>query len=272
MNSRAMKSIIKKDITEVTKSTQMMFSMVVVPLLILIVIPALLISFPNFVDFPIGIDQFIQQMVQVMPGYVKSQVSGFGQEKLLIYLLVNYLFGPLFLIIPLMVSTIVAANSFAGEKENKTLEGLLFAPLTDSELFLSKAMAAFIPAILVAFTGFIMFTIVVDSLAYPTFGYILLPNTLWMILILWIVPTISFFGIGVTVIVSTKAKGFQEAQQISGVVILPIVALIIMEATGILFLSNKIVLLMGLIFFILDIILVRIGITLFKGEKIIERT
>ena len=44
-------------------------------------------------------------------------------------MLVNgYLLAPLFLIVPLMVSAVLAADAFAGEKERKTLESLLHLP------------------------------------------------------------------------------------------------------------------------------------------------
>lgn len=272
LNTEALKSIVKKDVTEVSKSTQMMIPMVGVPLVILVAIPALIIISPRVVTIPSGINQYLYQIIDTMPQNIKLTVSGFDRIQLMIYLLVNYLFGPLFLVIPLMVSSIMAANSFAGEKEKKTIEGLLFAPITDTELFLGKSLAAFIPSFLIAVIGFVLYTIVVDILAYPLFGYILLPNTLWLLLVLFLAPTISFFGLAVTVIVSSKARGFQEAQQIAGVVVLPIVAMVIMESVGLLFLSNKIILILGTIFLALDIILIKIGIKLFKGEKILEKT
>ena len=44
-------------------------------------------------------------------------------------MLVNgYLLAPLFLIVPLMVSAVLAADAFAGEKERRTLEALLHLP------------------------------------------------------------------------------------------------------------------------------------------------
>ena len=272
MNTRALKSIIKKDIFEVGKSKQMMIPMIGVPFVILVAIPALIIITPRFITIPTGINQYLFQIIESMPRNVQVMVSSFDRVQLMIYLLVNYLFGPLFLIIPLMVSSIMAANSFAGEKERKTIEGLLFAPITDSELFIGKSLAAFIPSFLITIFGFIIYTIVVNVLAYPLFGYYLLPNTLWILLVMYLAPTISFFGLGITVIVSSKAKGFQEAQQIAGVVVLPIVAMVVMEAAGLLFLNNKLIIIVGTIFLILDIILIKIGIKLFTGEKILART
>ena len=45
-------------------------------------------------------------------------------------MLVNgYLLAPLFLIVPLMVSAVLAADAFAGEKERRTMESLLHLPV-----------------------------------------------------------------------------------------------------------------------------------------------
>jgi ABC-type Na+ efflux pump permease subunit len=41
-----------------------------------------------------------------------------------------------------MVSSVLAADSFAGEKERKTLEALLYTPTTDRELFTAKLLEA----------------------------------------------------------------------------------------------------------------------------------
>ena len=57
-------------------------------------------------------------------------------------MLVNgYLLAPLFLIVPLMVSAVLAADAFAGEKERKTLETLLHLPISDRDLFFAKVLA-----------------------------------------------------------------------------------------------------------------------------------
>ena len=70
--------------------------------------------------------------------------------KALIVLILVYFFAPFYLILPLMVASVIAADSFAGEKERKTLEALLYTPTTDGELFLAKMLSAWTPAVAVA--------------------------------------------------------------------------------------------------------------------------
>ena len=55
-------------------------------------------------------------------------------------LVLGYLLSPLLLVIPLMVSAVLAADAFAGEKERRTLDGLLYLPISDRDLFLAKVL------------------------------------------------------------------------------------------------------------------------------------
>ena len=57
-----------------------------------------------------------------------------------------------------MASSVIASDSFAGEKERKTIEALLATPLSDSELFVGKVLVAFIPAVLVTFASFAVYS------------------------------------------------------------------------------------------------------------------
>lgn len=270
MNFKVVKTIMKKDIKQVRESLQMLIPMIVVPLIIMVMIPSLIVILPRFVELPANFYDVINLMVKQMPPTIKDNILEFNQEKRLIYLVINYFFGLLFLVIPLMVSSIIAANSFAGEKEKGTIEGLLFAPVTDLELYFAKCLASFVPAILVAVFSFLVYTVVIDILTFSIFKTLLLPNILWLTIVFWLTPVVSFFGLGVTVFVSSKVRGYQEAQQISGIIVLPIIALLIMQISGVLFFSGKVIFCIGLLFLILDAILIILGSKLFNGEKILE--
>jgi hypothetical protein len=50
-----------------------------------------------------------------------------------------------------------------------------------------------------------------------------LPTRLWMLIIFWLAPGVAAFGLGVMVRVSARARTSQEANQLGGTVILPLV-------------------------------------------------
>ena len=45
--------------------------------------------------------------------------------QVMIYIMALYFFAPFFLIIPQMASSVIVSDSFAGEKERKTIEAPL---------------------------------------------------------------------------------------------------------------------------------------------------
>lgn len=123
MNKQAVAAIVRKDIREIMQSKQVLIPMIIVPLVILAVLPGLLILAVRFTDIPSNVEDVAGFITRGMPPVVRERFSGLTEKQLPIYLLVNYVFGPLFLVIPLMVSSIIAASSFAGEKERGPSRG-----------------------------------------------------------------------------------------------------------------------------------------------------
>ena len=133
-----------------------------------------------------------------------------------------------------MVSAVLAADAFAGEKERKTLETLLHLPLAERDLFIAKLLTAFIPAVLISWIGFVCFAIVSNAVAWPVMHRVFVPTRLWVVMILWVAPAVAALGLGIMVRVSVRARTSQEANQLGGAVILPLIFLVVGQATGLL--------------------------------------
>ena len=69
-------------------------------------------------------------------------------------LVLNKIMPAFFLLIPVMASSVMAANSFVGEKEKHTLETLLYSPLSLKQLFQSQMLAGFSVGMLVSYISF----------------------------------------------------------------------------------------------------------------------
>ncbi len=76
-----------------------------------------------------------------------AELAGLDERQTWVVLMTGYFLAPFILIFPLMFSTIIASESFAGERERKTIEALVYTPASDGELFLGKMLAAFVPAV-----------------------------------------------------------------------------------------------------------------------------
>lgn len=158
--------------------------------------------------------------------------------------------------IPAMISSTTAAYSFVGEKEKKTLESLLYTPISEKDLFVAKILGPFIASAAVTIFCFICYGIVVDVLTYNIFGKLILPRLNWLIAVFWLSPILSIFAIFFNVYISARVKGFQEAYQLGALIVLPIVVLLYSQLTGLLLLNNIILFLFGLVLLIVSVILI----------------
>ena len=271
MNGRAIKAIVRKDLKVVSQNKGVLIPLIVVPLLFMVALPALAALVPLFeADLGSSLQEF-GAFLEGMPPGLRSELAGLDESQMIVVLLLVYLLAPMYLILPLMVSSVIAADSFAGEKERKTLEALLYTPTTDGELLLAKLLSAWLPAVAVAWGGFILYALVGDIAAWPTMGRLLFPNLMWLILVLWVAPAAAALGLGFTVLVSVRAQGFQDAYQLGAIVVLPIVLLVIGQALGVIYFSPWLVFLLGLVLWAVDAALLWFGGRTFRRTELAER-
>ena len=240
--------------------------------MISVFLPVILGVIPTFaVSQGSGLNGF-ETLIGNLPSHVQQQLAGMTETQVMIYVMAIYFFAPFFLIIPLMASSVIASDSFAGEKERKTIEALLATPISDGELFFGKMLVSFIPSIIVTIGSFIIYTAIFDIIAYGLFnGILLLPTIDWILLIFGLAPTVALASIGLTVMISAKVKGFREAQQISVILLIPVLALVFGQVTGaIIFGPLVIAALIGL-FGLVDFVVFRAGVKLFKREEILTK-
>ena len=265
MNRRAVMAIVRKDLRAVSRSKGVILPLVLVPLVILGLMPALISQLPRLA--PPETMAFLERM----PEGLQAELAGFeGVQRLLVLVLV-YFFAPMYLIVPLMVASVIAADSFAGEKERKTLEALLYTPTTDGELFLGKVLVAWLPALGVALGGFFLYGLVADLVTWPQLRMLLFPNPMWLLLVFWVAPAVAGLGLGTMVLVSSRVRTFQEAYQLGGAVVLPVLFLVVGQVTGLLYLNLPAVALLGLVVWGVDAVLLWYGARTFRRGALIAR-
>nr|WP_154892592.1 ABC transporter permease subunit [Paenibacillus xylanexedens] len=260
-NRQAIKALVRKDIRAITASIQLWLPMLIVPLIIGVTMPAILIWVASRVELrSIGNLGFLLDSLDILStsGQIPELASMATDNHRIVYYLALYMFAPLFLIIPVMASSILTANSFAGEKERKTLEGLLFTPISMDTLFKGKVLAALIPSIILSWITFLIYGIIANILMYPMFGAVMFPNWNWIILVLWVVPSCSLMVILLNVLISAKVRGFQEAYQLGGLIVIPLLALIAGQASGMLLISPVLLLLIGAALLLISLVLLRL--------------
>jgi ABC-type Na+ efflux pump permease subunit len=215
--------------------------------------------------------QDFQALIQNLPQNVQAQLANMTPTQVMIYIMAMYFFSPFFLIIPIMASSVTGADSFAGEKERKTIEALLATPISDTEMLLGKVLVSFIPAMVITLVSFFVYAIIVDVTTFSLFGSLLLPNLVWIIMILGVAPTLALCSVGLTVIISSKVKGFKEAQQISVVLLLPVLGIVFAQISGLMILGPEMLAALIGILALVDIAIFYAGKKLFKREEILAQ-
>lgn len=267
MDWHAIRAVVRKDLTAVRRSKAVLLPMLIVPGLMLVVLPAA-IGFAASHAEPVDVGRFLDSL----PSGAADPILALPQHEQLIVMVMGYLLAPLFLIVPLMVSAVLAADAFAGEKERRTLETMLHLPIRDRDLYVAKVLVSYAPAVAVSWIGFLLFAIVANSVSWGVMHRVFVPTQLWGIMIVWVSPAVAGVGLGVMVRVSAWARTTQEANQLGGAVILPIIFLAMGQATGLLLVDVLVAVAIGAVLWVVAALLMVTGARRFTRDRLASRT
>lgn len=268
MNMRRIMTVARKDLMEVRGNKSVWLPMLIVPVVFMVLMPLFFGFFSDQIQSTSGSDLVELQAFMVrMPPAMMTILEGHTESQQVLIFILGFFMAPMFLILPLMFSSIIAAESFAGEKERKTLEGLLYTPASDQELFLGKVVASASPAILISWISFLVYVIVITLSTNDKMGGAWFPLPGWYPLVFWVAPAIAILGTMFTVLISSRVKTFMEAYQNGAMLVLLVLGLVAGQMTGVLYLGVEAGLLIGAICWGLNFILARMCIRLFKRSR-----
>jgi ABC-2 type transport system permease protein len=265
---RLVRAIVERDLTVVLRSRAVVLPIIILPLILFTVLPVL-----AALGIRSGHESLVElvPLLEALPDHVQRQLGDGPIEERLIRYLFGYQFAPLFLIIPPMVAAVIAADSFAGEKERKTLEALLYTPTTDLELYAAKLIGPWLAAMAVSVAGYFLYAVAVTVAAGPD-GPAAVFTGFWALILLWVGPAVASLALGVLVQVSARVRGFQEAYQLGGAIVLPIVALIVAQLAGVLVIDAGLAILLGAVVWILAAGTLWLGYRSFRRERLLLST
>ena len=268
MNSSAVQAIVRKDLKVVFQNKGVAIPLIVAPVIILVALPGVAALVSGAGD-TIGTDTaWLDKLIQFMPAGLQAALAGYDVAQRLVVFFLVYGAAVMYLLLPLLVVTTIAADSFAGEKERKTLEALLYTPTTDWELLLGKLLSAWLPGLGVAWGGFLLYAVLANLAAWPVMGRLFFPTTMWVILAVWVAPAVAGLGLGAMVLISSRARTFQEANQLAGVVVLPTLMLLGAQVFTVMCFGAWAVALLGLVLWAITAALVWLGMRRFRRSKL----
>lgn len=271
MNWRSIWAIARKDLMEVRQNKAAWAPAIVVPMVFAVIMPIVFIVMPQVIPVEDVQRELgdIDALLKNMPPAMKAIFDGKSLEQMFVIYMAGFLLAPMFLILPLMFSSVVGSDSFVGERERKTLEALLYAPTSDLELFLGKVLAAVLPAIGISWLTYALYALVVNVASFPLFGEVWFPLDSWWPMMFWLTPALAVLGISATVLISSRVKTFMEAYQLSASLVVFVLALVFGQISGVLFLGFGTVLVIGTLVWVVDAVLIYLSVSRFKRSSLV---
>ena len=269
MNWRGVFALALKDLKEVRQNKVAWIPAAIVPMVIILLLPLAFILAPEIFASSPGASAASVQGVHALTGLVPSTMAGelpgrLNEAQKWVVFTTGFVSAPMLLLLPLMFSSIAGADSFVGERERKTLEALLYTPATDGELFLGKVIASVVPALLLTWVSFIVYAVVVNTAGWYIMHRVWFPTAAWWPLMLWVAPAIATLGMAAAVLISSRVSTFMEAYQLTGTLVIIVLALVIAQATGVLSLSVPVTFVVGVAIWAVDAVLVWFSVRLFS--------
>ena len=175
-----------------------------------------------------------------------------------------------FLLMPAYIPLSIATFSIIGEKQARTLEPVLATPIRTVELLSGKAIAALVPGVLAGWVTYVVF-VTLASIVYGPALFGVVTDKSWLVGVFVLGPAVGLSSVVAGVIVSARVNDPRVAQQIGGIIVVPIIAVTLLQATGTLLVGAAGYFTLAVIVFILSLFGLRAGVATFDREAILTR-
>jgi len=258
-------TIIDKEWVEVFRNKMVLLTMILLPL-IFTALPIITLYFTG-----LGMeDAGSVSMADVPAEFLSVCGEGMtGADCMQVYVVNQYLL--MFMMLPVIIPVTIAAYSIVGEKTTHSLEPLLATPITTMELLAGKSLAAAVPAILIGWVSFGLFLLALPLIGVSSvvIGYITGPT--WLLAILVAGPLMAIASVNFALFVSSRVNDPRVAEQISALMIVPILGLLFAQIAGVIVINVLVMLSFIGAMALVDVGLVYLGATIFQRENILTR-
>jgi ABC-2 type transport system permease protein len=254
--------VLRKEWLEITQQRSLLLSVILPPAIFSLLPIVLIIITGKIPSAAVSMNAISALPIPMLSGLSSGE---FGQA------VVALQFSILYLILPAIIPSVIAAYSIVGEKSNRTLEPLLATPVKTWELLVGKCIAAVLPAIIATWLSGGIFIGVLSELAVSprVFAVVITPG--WLVaLFLW-TPVLALLAVAFMTAISSRVNDPRTAEQFSAWFVLPFLLVFFGQMFGIVVLGVFFAL-MALLVLVLVTIAVFWGVTrIFQREAILTR-
>ena len=257
-------TIVRKEWAEVFKNRMVIFTVIFLPLL--------LTAIPLGVLYSVRSSTPATSTSPSLPSDVTASMcpSGAnGSDCMQIFLISEFMM--LFMLLPVAIPVTIAAYSIVGEKTTRSLEPLLATPITTIELLAGKSLAAVVPGVLATYGAFGIFALGSWIMLANKILLTALLDLRWLIAVFIVGPLIAVLAVTFALMVSSRVNDPRVAEQISMVVILPVLAGFFGQVAGLFVLNSRLILIVAIVLLVLDAGMLYLTTRVFQRELILTR-
>lgn len=264
MNTKKIKTIIRKEWAEVFKNRMVLFTVAFLPLI--------MTALPLIIIYSTGSSSAGNSLNADVPSEVMGAMctEGLSSGECFQVFMVSQ-FMMLFMILPMAIPGTIAAYSIVGEKTTRSLEPLLATPITTSELLIGKCLAAAIPAVIATYGAFAVFAAGSWIMVKNKLLLDALLDARWLIAIIIVGPLLAILEVTFALMVSSRVNDPRVAEQISMVIIVPLLAGFFGQMAGWFILDRQLILIVAFVMAVLDVLMVYLATQFFQREAILTR-
>lgn len=256
--------LLQKEWLEFKGQHMLLLGIVALPLL-LTLIPLVALFAMGAVPSAGNTDAFTRELMKINPALAGMSEQEASQA------VIGQGFSTMFLLMPMILPSIIAAYAIVGEKTNHTLEPLLATPVKTWELLAGKMLASLIPTMMLTWLAGAIFVAGVraGAISERVFNAIVSPG--WLTVLLLCAPLLALIAIAAMVAISSRVNDPRTAQQFSAWVVVPFLAVFFGQLAGVLVLSPLIAVGAALVLALIAALAIWGATRLFQREVILTR-
>lgn len=268
VNRGAVLAVVRRDLRTVVRN-RVVLGFFVLLAVVMLLLPPVTVALAGATGAGSGSPAPLLPMLARLPGDLVESLPA-DVHRQIVALLV-FAAVPLYLLAPLLLGALTAADNVAGERERGTLEVLLHSPLTDGELLAGKLVASWTVATVGGGVLAVAYAAVAEIMLGRYGMPAVFPNRAWVVLLLWVTPAAAAVGAGVILAAAGRLRTAREAGKVAVFFVLPVAALMAAQVAGFVVLDALTLGVVGLVCWLLFVGLLRGARRAFRRDRLLTR-
>jgi ABC-2 type transport system permease protein len=264
MRAGMIATVVRREMQEVLRNRLLVLSIVVPPIVLVITPLALGGIVGRLAESQPLPEELIRGIIGSRPDWADLVMA----ELIAAYSLQQFL--ALFLILPAYVPLSIATFSIVGEKQTRSLEAVLASPIRTSELLSGKTLSAIVPGTLTSWLAYAALVLLAGLVLGPRLAQVITDPS-WLAAVFLLGPAVGLVSCVAGIIVSSRVNDPRVAQQIGGLIIIPLAMVAVVQAISGYLLGAQQYVIFAIVTTVVGLLGLRLAARLFGRETILTR-